>query len=53
MKNVFKVVGIGAAAALVGGAVYMMSNKDARKQTGKKMLKALDGAEAMIAKKIN
>lgn len=44
--------GIGAI-ALVSASVYALSNKDMRKQTGKKMLKAMDGAENMIAKKMN
>ena len=53
MKNVFKVAGAAAALAVVGTSVYMMNNKQARTQVGKKMVKAMDGAEAMIAKKMN
>lgn len=53
MKNMMKVAGVAAALALVGTSVYVMSNKQARKTTGKKMLKAMDGAENMIAKKMN
>lgn len=53
MKNVFKVAGVAAALAVVGTSVYMMNNKQARTQVGKKMVKAMDGAEAMIAKKMN
>ena len=53
MKNVFKVAGMAAALAVVGTSVYMMNNKQARTQVGKKMVKAMDGAEAMIAKKMN
>ena len=53
MKNVFKVAGVAAALALVGGSMYVMNNQKARTQIGKKMVKAMDGAEAMIAKKMN
>ena len=48
-----KVAGALAAVALASASVYVLSNKDVRKQTGKKMLKAMDGAENMIAKKMN
>lgn len=53
MKNAFKIAGVAAALALAGTSVYLMNNKEARKQTGKKMLKAMDNAEGMIAKKMN
>lgn len=53
MKSFFKVAGMAAALALVGGSVYMLNNKQARSQVGKKMVKAMDGAEAMISKKMN
>ena len=53
MKNVFKVAGVAAALALVGGSVYVMNNQKARTKKKKKMVKAMDGAEAMIAKKMN
>ena len=53
MKNVFNVAGVAAALAVVGTSVYMRNNKQARPQVGKKMVKAMDGAEAMIAKKMN
>lgn len=53
MKNMFKVAGAITALALVGGGVYLMNNKNARTNVGKKMVKAMDGAENMIAKKMN
>ena len=53
MKNMFKVAGAITALALVGSGVYLMNNKNARTNVGKKMVKAMDGAENMIAKKMN
>lgn len=53
MKNMFKVAGAITALALVGGGVYLMNNKNARTNVGKKMVKAMDGAENMITKKMN
>mgnify|MGYP003225999715 CR=1 FL=1 len=51
MKNFLKVAGALSVVGLVGGSVYMMMNN---KQTaGKKVLKAMDNAESMIAKKMN
>ena len=53
MKNMFKVMGVVTALALVGGGVYLMNNKNARTTVGKKVTKAMDNAENMIAKKMN
>lgn len=53
MKNMFKVMGVATALALVGGGVYLMNNKSARSTVGKKMTKAMDSAENMISKKMN
>lgn len=53
MKNMFKVVGAISALALLGGGVYLMNNNNARANVGKKMVKAMDSAENMIAKKMN
>ncbi len=53
MKSVLKIVGTAAALAVVGGSVYLMQNQNAKKQIGKKVLKTMDSAEAMVAKKTN
>ena len=53
MKQMLKIMAISGAVAAIGGGVYLMQNKNARKKTGKTMLKAMDSAEAMIAKKMN
>ena len=53
MKQMLKIMAISGAVAAVGGGVYLMQNKNARKKTGKTMLKAMDSAEDMIAKKMN
>lgn len=44
---------IGMTAAVVGGGAYLMNNQKARQKTGKAMLKAMNNAEDMIAKKMN
>lgn len=53
LKSVLKIVGTAAALAVVGGSVYLMQNQNAKKQIGKKVLKTMDSAEAMVAKKTN
>lgn len=54
MKNLMKNVALmGITAAAVGGGVYLMNNQKLRQKTGKAMLKAMDNAEDMIAKKMN
>lgn len=54
MKNFLKVAGALSVVGLVGGSVYMMMNNKNMKQTaGKKVLKAMDNAESMNAKKMN
>lgn len=53
MKNTLMAITVIGAATAIGGGVYLMKNKDARIKTGKTMLKAMDNAEAMIAKKMN
>lgn len=53
MKNMLKFAGIAAGMALVGASVYVMQNDTMKKKAGKKVLKAMDSAEDMIAKKIN
>lgn len=44
---------IGMTAAAFGGGMYFMSNQKMRQKTGKAVLKAMDNAEDMIAKKMN
>lgn len=54
MKNMGKMLammGLGAVAA-GGGMYYLMQNPKLKKQTGKAILKAMDNAEDMIAKKL-
>ena len=54
LKNFLKVAGALSVVGLVGGSVYMMmNNKNMRQTAGKKVLKAMDNAEGMIAKKMN
>ena len=53
MKNFLKVAGALSIVGLIGGSVYMMQNQSMKKSTGKKVLKAMDNAENMIAKKMN
>lgn len=54
MKNAMKTIALmGVSAAVAGGATYFMQNEKLRKKTGKVVLKAMDDAENMIAKKIN
>lgn len=53
MKNMFKITAVATTLALVGGGLYLMNNKNARTTVGKKMTKAMDNAENMIAKKMN
>lgn len=53
MKNFLKVAGALSIVGLVGGSVYMMNNKNMKQTAGKKVLKAMDNAESMIAKKMN
>lgn len=53
MKNMFKYAGVAAGVALVGASIYVMKNDSMKKKAGKKVLKAMDSAENMIAKKIN
>lgn len=53
MKNTMKAIALmGMGAAAVGGGMYLMQNSKARKKAGKAMLKAMDNAEVMIAKKM-
>ena len=42
----------GISAVTIGG-FYLINNQNARKKTGKTMLKAMDSAENLIAKKMN
>lgn len=53
MKNMVKVTAVATALALVAGGAYLMNNKNARTTVGKKVAKAMDNAENMIAKKMN
>lgn len=53
MKNFLKVAGALSIVGLIGGSVYMMQNQSMKKSAGKKVLKAMDNAENMIAKKMN
>ncbi len=53
MKNFLKVAGALSIVGLIGGSVYMMQNQSMKKTAGKKVLKAMDNAENMIAKKMN
>lgn len=53
MKNFLKVAGALSVVGLVGGSLYMMQNQNMKKAAGKKVLKAMDNAESMIAKKMN
>ncbi len=50
MKNL-AIMGV-TAAAVGGGMYYYMQNPQAKKKAGKAVLKAMDNAENMIAKKI-
>lgn len=52
MKNMLKAAAVGAAMAFVGTSAYMLGNDKLRKKTGKKVIKAMDNAEEMIAKKM-
>lgn len=53
MKNMLKAVGLIGAMAAIGGGIYLMQDKKTMKKAGKKIISAMDSAEAMIAKKIN
>ena len=53
LKNMMKLAGVAAAMGLVGGSIYVMQNKDVKRQVGKKTIKAMNSAEDMIAKKMN
>ncbi len=53
MKNFLKVAGAITALGLIGGSVYMMQNQSARRSTGKKVLKVMNSAEDVVAKKMN
>ena len=53
MKNMVKAAALLGTMGLIGASVYLYQDKNARKKTGKKVLNAMDNAEAMIAKKIN
>lgn len=55
MKNMLKTFGalsLGMMAGLAGG-MYLSENNKVMKKAGKKVISAMDSAEAMIAKKIN
>ena len=53
MKNMLKAVGLVGAMAAIGGGIYLMQDKKNMKKAGKKVISAMDSAEAMIAKTIN
>lgn len=53
MKNFLKVAGALSIVGLIGGSLYMMQNQSMKKTAGRKVLKAMDNAESMIAKKMN
>ena len=53
MKNMVKAAALIGTMGLIGASVYLYQDKNLRKKTGKKVLNAMDNAEAMIAKKIN
>lgn len=53
MKNVFKTMMLVGTMAGVAGGIYLLNDKKACKKAGRKVLKAMDSAECMIAKKIN
>ena len=52
MKSMFKAAAIAASLAFVGTSAYMLGNDKLRKKTGKKVIKAMDNAEEMIARKM-
>ncbi len=53
MKNMMKYMTVAGISAVTIGGFYFINNQNARKKTGKTMLKAMDSAENLIAKKMN
>lgn len=53
MKNMMKYMTVAGISAATIGGFYLMTNQNARKKTGKTMIKAMDSAENLIAKKMN
>ena len=53
MKNMLKGIALGAGLSLVGASIYVMNNNSLRRQTAKKITKAMNNMESAISKKMN